>query len=720
MERAVNPGLSPHPNASQYVLVIALAVAGVACTRTPTAVRTASSAQCQSCHPEFYKSWANSRHGLAMQPFTAQLARDQFQPQDKPLEIGSAAYRARFEGNAGFIEETGPQGTRKFSIAYVMGGKNTYYLLTPMERGRLQVLPLAFDVHGKKWYDMAGSGARIHSGIPQAPLPWTDSAFTFNTSCYGCHASQLRTNYDPSTGVYRTSWNEPGINCETCHGDTTAHVNSPNKNRDPHIVQAGRLTPAQRNEMCAPCHAKMNPLSSGYQAGQRFFDHYDLTALESPDFYPDGRDLGENYTYTGWLLSSCVQSEKFECGYCHTSTGAFRFRENPDRACLPCHQNVAAGGPSHSHHKPESAGARCTGCHMPKTRFANMTRSDHSLLPPTPAVTREFASPNACNICHSDKDASWADALVRKWYRPAYQKPVLDRARLIDAARRRQWERAPAMLDYLRNPNVNAVITTSLLRLLQAWDDPRKTPIFLSKLRDPSPLVRAAAATGLAEAVANTDVQTALLNSTNDDFRLVRIRAAASVAPLRLDSAHNATSELEASYNARPDDFTSQANLGNFYLRRGDVYLSLAAFERAIALRPDSVGSLVNASIAYSRAGRTSDAERVLRQAAHYAPQNPAVLFNLGLLLAESNRRSEAEAALHGALSADPKMAAAAYNLAILVSGRDLKEAIALCRQAASVSAEPKYLQALAQFLAKDGQTAEALQIAKYLKRQHP
>ena len=122
----------------------------------------------------------------------------------------------------------------------------------------------------------------------------------------------------------------------------------------------------------------------------------------------------------------------------------------------------------------------------------------------------------------------------------------------------------------------------------------------------------------------------------------------------------------------------------------------MQAFERAIRLRPDSVGTLVNASVAYSRAGRTADAERVLRQAAHYAPQNPAVLFNLGLLLAETNRRGEAETALRDALSADPKMAPAAYNLAILVSAQDLKQAIDLCRQAATVSPEPRYLQALA------------------------
>ena len=36
-------------------------------------------------------------------------------------------------------------------------------------------------------------------------------------------------------------------------------------------------------------------ITSGFKPGDRFFDHYDLGALESGDFFPDGRDYRENY-----------------------------------------------------------------------------------------------------------------------------------------------------------------------------------------------------------------------------------------------------------------------------------------------------------------------------------------------------------------------------------------------------------------------------------------
>ena len=657
-----------------------------------------------------------------MQPFDADWSRARWRPQPQPLRIGTASYQARLEGDPPYVEEIAPDSTRKLSIAYVLGGKNTYYLLTPMDRGRLQVLPLAFDVRTRTWYDMAASGARIHGPAAGAPLAWTDSAFTFNTSCYGCHVSQMQSNYDSAGDSYRSAWREAGIDCETCHGDATEHVKLMQgggaKAADPRILRISHLNPTQRTDMCAPCHAKMSPLSERYQPAQRFFDQYDLTSLESPDFYPDGRDLGENYTFTGWLLGACHRGGKLDCLYCHTSTGAFRFAANSDLACAGCHQDTAASGARHTHHKADSAGARCTGCHMPKTRFANMTRSDHSFLPPVPDATRQFQSPNACNVCHTGKDAAWAGALVRLWYGPAYQKPVLERAQWIDDARNRRWSRAPAMIAYLREPDRNPAVAAALLRLLRAWDDPRKTPAFLESLRDESPLVRAAAAAGLAEAVAAGDVRSELKRAAADDYRLVRIRAAASLAPLPPEPAwQKAMGELEASFHARPDDYNAQTSLANFYLRRGDTARSVQTFEHAIRLRPDSVGTLVNASVAYSHAGRTADAERALRQAAQYAPNNPAVLFNLGLLLAELKRAGEAEATLRAAFTADPNLAPAAYNLAILVSAKDLKQAIDLCRKAAAISPEARYIKALAQFLAKDGQIAEAKRVFDLLPR---
>ena len=718
---------------NRILAVLVLLAATLACTRkaashaTENGSATATgSSQCRTCHPAFYKKWATSHHGLAMQPFTATFAKVALKPHAEGLKIGDVTYRAVLDESEGHVEERGAQGVRRLPIVQVLGGKNTFYFLTPLERGRLQVLPLGYDIPTQRWYDVAASGVRMHAGHPaERPLPWTDPAYTFNTSCFSCHVSQLRSNYDLASDTYHTTWREPGINCETCHGDASAHVSLYTKDlsakhEDMRILRTTKFTTQQRNEMCAPCHAKMSPISPGYEVTQRFFDHYDLMTLEDADFYPDGRDLGENYTYTSWLMSRCIRNGKLDCIHCHTSSGRYRFAtENPNGACLPCHQDTVSNAQTHSRHKPATPGGNCIDCHMPKTRFANMNRSDHSMLPPTPAATLRYKSPNACNLCHKDKDAAWADSTVRQWHKADYQRPVLERAALVDAARKAEWEKLPAIVAYIRHPSGDNVTQASLVRLLASCGDSRKTPALLESLKHPNPLIRAAAA-GTLMGVVTPEIRDALVSATADEYRLVRIRAAASLASVPLEalpaaqqeSVKRATEELIAAFNARPDDFSAHTNLGNYYADRGQLERAIQSFETAIRLRPDSVGTLVNASVTYSRAGRPADAERVLDQAVRIAPENAPANFNRGLLLAELGRKVEAEAALRKAVTSDAKMAPAAYNLCVLMMERRDPSGLNYCQQA--VKTDPgneKYTVGLAYYLSQTGQPQNAQKV---------
>ncbi len=156
----------------------------------------AGSKNCRDCHEEFYKLWSTSWHGLAMQPYTAEFAKANLTSQEGDVTIGKRKYQAEVGHGAGYVREIGPNGEQKYPIAHVMGGKNVYYFLTPLERGRLQVLPVAYDVHKKTWYDMAASGVRHFPDRRDEALDWTDRMFSFNTTCFNCHVSELATNYD--------------------------------------------------------------------------------------------------------------------------------------------------------------------------------------------------------------------------------------------------------------------------------------------------------------------------------------------------------------------------------------------------------------------------------------------------------------------------------------------------------------------------------------------
>jgi tetratricopeptide (TPR) repeat protein len=682
----------------------------------------AGSSSCRGCHPKFYERWSTSHHGLAMQPFTAEFARRNLKMAPTPVRAGAVSYVAEADARGGSVVERSSKGTRRYRLEQAMGGKNVYYFLTTLERGRLQVLPLAYDVSQQVWIDSTASMVMHESGPSAAPVDWRDPALTFNTSCYGCHVSQLATNYDPKSDSYHTRWLEPGINCETCHGPSGGHVRVLHEAQrqkggrppeDLKIVSVRKLSTAQRNDLCASCHAKLMALTSGFKPGDRFFDHYDLAALESDDFFPDGRDYRENYTVTSWRMSPCARSGELDCMHCHTSSGRYRFQDaaRADDACLPCHAERVRNAAAHSHHAPESAASRCVSCHMPTTSYARMRRSDHSMRPPAPAATIAWQSPNACNSCHADRDAGWADRKVRQWYKRDYQARVLELADLVDAARRRDWSRLPAVLSYLERRDRDEIFTASLIRLLAACRDLRRLPALVSVLRDPSPLVRAAAVMALSQD-ATPEVLPPLLEAAKDDYGLVRIRAGAALAripPSRMDpairqAAGRAVSEYVASLQARPDDFRRRLNLGVLYADRGQLRESIAEYQFAMRLRSDAPEPLINASVVYSRMGQDSQAEDALRRALRIEPGNGSALFNLGLLLAEKERLPEAEQALRRALGTDPSNAAVAYNLCVIASRSRLEEAIGLCRQAvAAEPGNPKYSYTLAFYLVRQG-----------------
>jgi tetratricopeptide (TPR) repeat protein len=712
-----------------------LLTAAFACTRPPPEAGApaaggarealAGSVSCRPCHERFYLLWSTSYHGLAMQPWGPAVA-GAVPPTPAPVHIGDREYLVESSDERGTVVERGAAGEQRLGIAQVLGGKNVYYFLTELDRGFLQTLPVAYDVRRKEWFDTAASGIRHAPGFSAEPLRWRDREYTFNSSCHSCHVSQLATSYDAASDAYRTTWAEPGINCEACHGPGAEHVRAfsaaPKDAPPPELklLRTKTMTHEQRNDMCAPCHARMVPLTTSFQPGDRFFDHFDLGALEDPDFHPDGRELGETYTFTTWRLSRCAQAGGIDCVTCHTSSGRYRFRapEDANKACLPCHARQVERGPAHTHHAAGSIGSRCVSCHMPTTEFARMRRSDHSMRPPAPAATIEFGSPNACNVCHGDRDARWADAQVRRWHAKDHQKGIVEEGRLVQAARRQDWARLPAMLAYLRRADRQEIVAASLVRLLRQCADARVPPALSEVLRaDPSPLVRAAAAEtlGLSAAAGRAGP---LAAATRDPFRLVRVRAARALAtvprdqiePSSREAVERATRELEAALRVRGDDPWMLTNLGTWRMDRGDLDGAAESFRDAVRIRPDHVPGWVNLSMVQAAKRDLAGAEASLRKALAVEPGNAAANLNLGLLLGEASRPVEAERALRAAVAADATLAPAHYNLCALLLPDRPREAAAHCARASELRPDSsRYAYALGFALGQAGDEKGAI-----------
>ncbi len=706
------------------VWVLSAAVAGAQETVEP-AVPFSGTQSCRRCHEQFYQLWAPSFHGLAMQPFTKALAETSLTPQDQPITVGDKQFQYKLVGEQGIVTETGPQGQVTYPVVHALGGKNVFYFLTPLEKGRLQTLPVSFDVHRQEWFDTASSAMRHIEGVDEEPYDWKDWPYTFNTACYSCHVSQLSSNYELKTDTYHTIWAEPGINCETCHGPASEHVKAfeAHKEGDPTpplgLISTKPFNPEQMNSMCAPCHAKMSPMAGNFVPGDLYFDHYDLATLEDRDFYPDGRDLGENYTFTTWRMSPCVKSGQMDCIHCHTSSGRFRFHETPNASCGPCHAQRIDAIAAHSHHTPGPNVPTCIDCHMPMTEFARMRRSDHSMLPPAPAATVAFKSPNACNLCHTDKDAQWADKQVRDWHSDDYQAPVLHRGRLIEAARKPDWSKLPQMLAYVRDKEKDEIFRTSLIRLLGACMDPKKWPVIEEALNDESPMIRSSAAQALGTEPSQARAKL-LLKATEDRFRLVRARAAASLAGYpsqwikasNLSSYHRASKEYVDALRARPDSWSAHYNLGLHWTNLGSIDQAVQAYETSLTLEPRSLMPLINSSLLYSRLGDNTKSEAMLEKALVVDPNSAAAHFNLGLLVAEKRDYTKAKRHLQLAYEKDPTMAGAAYNLGVLLAAQNVKEAINWCQRAYKAdSRDPKYAYTLAFYLHQDKQSSQAVTV---------
>jgi tetratricopeptide (TPR) repeat protein len=246
----------------------------------------------------------------------------------------------------------------------------------------------------------------------------------------------------------------------------------------------------------------------------------------------------------------------------------------------------------------------------------------------------------------------------------------------------------------------------------------------LKALQDPSPLVRAGAAESLGNYLTRETVD-ALLEATRDDYRLVRVRAAAALAPVPPEmleerprkDLERATAEFLASVKSRPDDSASHHNLGNFYTSRRQYERAVASFETSARLDPRSIPPLVNASLAYNAMGRNGEAEASLRRALKIDPDHVAVNLNLGLLLAELDRMQEAERALRVVLKADPKQAVAAYNLGVILAQHDrVGEGIQWCRKATELRPdEPNYAYTLAFYLRQVGDTQGAIGVLEQM-----
>ncbi|MFQ5668481.1 MAG: hypothetical protein ACE5I7_18915 [Candidatus Binatia bacterium] len=391
---------------------------------------------CSKCHLRDYKEWLESGHAKTAAAATPENVRGDFgdnnvvtgivytpygsTPADQPNTVRmlreNGSYVAEFDRSDPFIDNYLQPSTPppyRFPISFVQGRFFYQAYLTRLPKGEVYVLPVVWDDRADRWYM---SGWR----------PWA-------LGCGNCHATGLAVQgtprrswgilpeTDPPLHVARyTAWMENAVACEFCHGPNEDHVRTlgaaplPDLDRD--------LSLEAQVALCGTCHGLGFGNPRAYRLGDTFEEIPDKND-ELPSwrhvngFWPDGEHRSYD-TITNGFMSTAHYRAGLSCTTCHPDHArGLRLPTSDNRLCTQpgCHA-AELGFPSHTRHAADSSGANCVACHMPANTgytlvpgLMLMTQlASHSLSIPNPQATLEHGVPNACNLCHTDRQAAWA------------------------------------------------------------------------------------------------------------------------------------------------------------------------------------------------------------------------------------------------------------------------------------------------------------------------
>jgi Flp pilus assembly protein TadD len=305
-------------------------------------------------------------------------------------------------------------------------------------------------------------------------------------------------------------------------------------------------------------------------------------------------------------------------------------------------------------------------------------RHDHGFRVPRPDLSVRFGVSNACNDCHTDRDAAWAAAAVERWHGPE-RKGLQTWTETFAAARDGTAQAAPLLLELATAPGAPAIARASALEMLAGYLSPEAAGAVQQSLTDPDPLVRLGALRTLRGLPVEQSWPFAH-GLLDDPVHGVRLEAASLLAPMShdqiapadLERLSRAIEEYVAAQRLNADRPEARVNLGNLYAQQGQPGAAETEYLGARALDPDFVPTYVMLAQLYGRQTRDADGERIVREALARLPDTPELHFTLGLNLVRQHRGTEAIPEFARAAELDPANPRYAYvhGVALNSTGR--------------------------------------------------
>jgi tetratricopeptide (TPR) repeat protein len=430
------------------------------------------------------------------------------------------------------------------------------------------------------------------------------------------------------------------------------------------------MRPSIQPEACGRCHSRRAPVAAAYKYGKTLLDTHLPAFLEEGLYFADGQILDEVYVY-GSFLQSRMYRAGVTCTDCHDPHSAMLRTAGPaSSVCASCHLAATFSNVEHQRHAPDTV--ECVDCHMASRTYMGVdARRDHSFRVPRPDLTIATGSPNACNACHADKDAQWAEAAIREWFggrpRPHF-------ATAIHAGRSGAPSANRLLLEVIGDDTVPGIARATAMTLLAAPYDEAEQNALQHVTTSADAMLRLAALRAIDDFPVAIRAQLAgpLLA---DPILGVRFEAMRVLTASRNDLPQRerllmqrVEREYVESQLAIADRPEALANLANLSRDAGNHGKAEDYYRLALSRAPAVIVARVNLADSYAQQERHAEAEQLLREGLEIDTGNATLHHALGLALARMQHYDEALAELQAAVTLDADNSRFVYVYAIALN----------------------------------------------------
>jgi tetratricopeptide (TPR) repeat protein len=297
-------------------------------------------------------------------------------------------------------------------------------------------------------------------------------------------------------------------------------------------------------------------------------------------------------------------------------------------------------------------------------------RRDHSFIIPRPDLTIKLGTPNACNDCHADKSAGWAQQYITKFYG---EKIKYHFATTFDDARDLKEGADNKLIKIIKNELYPEIIRATSVEYLAGYQNERSYNVIKEMLYDPEPIVRISAINSFI-ATGPQNLISLLSPLLNDPQKAVRIQAANKLSVLRKEEFNETQyktltkvlDEYLQTLKYSADFPAGRFNLGNYYSNKSDVVKAEINYKKAIEFDSLFYPAKSNLAMLNYRNGKLKEAEIIFLDLIKKHPEYSEGNYYLGLLYAEQKRYKEAAENLEIAATKTISNTRIYYNLGLL------------------------------------------------------